>query len=65
MASNADTRAALVLLIADLQDAIDRATESDSDNVVLRPSTGSERNLGSLERARALVAELVDYLAQL
>ena len=65
MTNNAGTRAALVLLIADLQDAIDRATASGGDDVVLRPSTGRERNLGSLERARALVAALADYLAEL
>ena len=64
MTNNAGTRAALVLLIADLQDAIDRATASGGD-VVLRPSTGPERNLGSLEQARALVAGLADYLAEL
>ena len=65
MTNNAGTRAALVLLIADLQDAIDRATASGGDDVVLRPSTGPERNLGSLERARELVAALADYLAEL
>ena len=65
MTNDAGARAALVLLIADLQDAIDRATASGGDDVVLRPSTGPERNLGSLERARALVAALGDYLAEL
>jgi hypothetical protein len=65
MSNDAGARAALVLLIADLQDAIDRATASGRDDVVLRPSTGPERNLGSVDRARALVAALVDYLAEL
>ena len=65
MTNTAEARQALVLLIADLQDAIDRATESGGDDVVLRPSTGPGRNLGSLEQARALLAGLVDYLAEL
>jgi hypothetical protein len=65
MSNDAGARAALVLLIADLQDAIDRATASGRDDVVLRPSAGPERNLGSVDRARALVAALVDYLAEL
>jgi hypothetical protein len=69
MTNNAETRAALVVLIADLQDAIDRATASGGDDavrdVVLRPSTGPGRNLGSLEQARALLAALGDYLAEL
>ncbi len=64
MTNNADARAALVLLIADLQAAIDSATASGGA-VVLRPSTGPEHNLGSLEMASALLAALVDYLAEL
>ena len=64
MTNNAGARAALVLLIADLQDAIDSATASGGD-VVLYPSTGRVHNLGSLEQARALLAALVDYLAEL
>ena len=64
MTNKADARAALVLLIADLQDAIDSATASGGD-VVLYPSNGKGRNLGSLEQARELLAALVDYLAEL
>ena len=69
MTNNAEARAALVLLIADLQDAIDRATASGGEDairdVVIRPSTGPGRNLGSLAQARALLAALVDYHAEL
>jgi len=64
MTNNADARAALVLLIADLQNAIDSATASGGD-VVLYPSTGPGHNLGSLEKARALLAALVDHHAEL
>jgi len=64
MTNKADARAALVLLIADLQDAIDSATASGGA-VVLHPSTGPGHNLGSLVQARALLAALVDYLAEL
>jgi hypothetical protein len=64
MTNNADARASLVLLIADLQVAIDSATASGGD-VVLHPSTGPGHNLGSLEQARALLAALVDHHAEL
>jgi hypothetical protein len=64
MTNNADVRPALVLLIADLQTAIDSATASGGD-VFLHPSTGPGRNLGSLEQARALLAALLDYHAEL
>jgi hypothetical protein len=64
MTNNAGARAALVLLIADLQDAIDSATTSGGD-VFLYPSTGPGRNLGSLKEAGALLAALVDYVAEL
>ena len=64
MTNNADARAALVLLIADLQGAIDSATASGGD-VFLYPSTGPGHNLGSLAQARALLAALVDYHAEL
>jgi hypothetical protein len=64
MVNNAGAHAALVLLIADLQVAIDSATGSGGD-VVLYPSTGQGRNLGSLEQARELLAALVDYVAEL
>jgi len=64
MTNNAEARATLVLLIADLQVAIDSATASGGD-VVLHPSTGPGHNLGSLEKARELLAALVGYLAEL
>jgi hypothetical protein len=64
MTNNAGTHAALVLLIADLQVAIDSATASGGD-VVLYPSNGRGRNLGSLEQARELLAALLDYVAEL
>jgi hypothetical protein len=64
MTENAAARPALVLLIADLQAAIDIATASGGD-VVLHPSTGSGHNLGSLQQASALLAALGDYLAEL
>ena len=64
MTNNAGSHAALVLLIADLQVAIDSATASGGD-VVLYPSNGPGRNLGSLERARELLAALLDYVAEL
>ena len=64
MTNNADARVALVLLIADLQNAIDSAVASGGD-VFLHPSTGPGRNLGSLEQARALLAALVDHHAEL
>ena len=64
MTNNADARARLVLLIADLQGAIDIATASGGD-VDLHPSTGPGHNLGSLAQARALLAALVDYVAEL
>jgi hypothetical protein len=65
MTNKADARAALVLLMADLQAAIDSATASGGDDVVLRPSTGPGHNLGSLDQARVLLAALADYLAEL
>ena len=64
MTNNADARASLVLLIADLQVAIDSATASGGD-VVLHPSTGRGHNLGSLPQASALLAALWDDLAEL
>ena len=64
MTNNADARARLVLLIADLQGAIDSATASGGD-VFLYPSTGPGHNLGSREKASALLAALVDHLAEL
>jgi hypothetical protein len=64
MANNVGAHAALVLLIADLEVAIDGATASGGD-VFLYPSTGQGRNLGSLEQARELLAALVDYVAEL
>ena len=64
MTNNAGSHAALVLLIADLQVAIDSATASGGD-VVLYPSNGLGRNLGSLEQARELLAALLDYVAEL
>jgi hypothetical protein len=81
MTNNAEARARLVLLIADLRAAIDSATASGGDDVVLHPSTGATasggddvvlhpstgpgRNLGSREKASALLAALVDYLAEI
>ena len=65
MTNNADARARLVLLIADLRAAIDSATASGGDDVVLHPSTGPGHNLGSREKASALLAALVDHLAEL
>jgi hypothetical protein len=64
MTNNAEARAALLLLTVELQAAIDSATASGGD-VVLHPSTGPGHNLGSLEQARALLAALVDRLAEL
>jgi hypothetical protein len=64
MTNNADARAALVVLAADLRAAIDSATASGGD-VVLRPSTGPGHNLGALEQASTGLAALADYLAEL
>jgi hypothetical protein len=56
--NNAEVRAALVLLIADLRDAIDVATAGGGDDAVLDVAL-------PLEQASALYAALVDYLAKL
>jgi hypothetical protein len=64
MTNNAGARAALALLITDLQNAIDSATASGGD-VFLYPSTGPGRNLGSLKQASTLLTALVDYVAEL
>jgi len=64
MTDNMGAHAALVLLIADLQVAIDSATASGGD-VVLYPSNGKGHNLGALEHAREVLAALLDYVAEL